>query len=428
VADYGAGRRAAHDGGAADRAYLRCMPSSNADTRPHVVIAGGGVAALEALLALREIGGERLRLTLVAPDRHFVYRPMAVAQPFSLGHPERHALATIAADVRACLVNAAVAEVMPGDHLVRLTDGTTLGYDALLVATGARGERPFHNAITFGADGAPEALTGLVADLELGYARRVAFVAPTRDGWTLPLYELAVMTARHVWGMGIDDVAVTIVTPEPRPLDVFGAGPSTMVAELLAAEGIEFVGGVHPIVVRGAVLVEGRRIAVDRVVTMTMPVGPAIPGLPDDGSGFVPVDEFGRATGLEAVYAAGDVTSGPLKQGGLAAQQADAAAEAIAAALGIDIEPRPYRPVLRGMLVTGGRGRWLRGPVGPTQADSKASMEALWWPPTKIASRRLAPYLLGREEAGRLAAPLAGAGAARVERRIDTLPAGGAAR
>ncbi len=142
---------------------------------------------------------------------------------------------------------------------------------------------------------------------------------------------------------------------------------------------------------------DGRRIEVDRVVTLTMPLGPSIPGLPDDGAGFVPVDEFGRAAGLEDVYAAGDVTSGPLKQGGLAAQQADAAAEAIAAAHGVDIDPQPYRPVLRGMLMTGGKDRWLRGPVGRTQAESKAALDALWWPPTKIASRRLAPYLLGRE-------------------------------
>ncbi len=392
------------------------MSNSTAVTRPHVVIAGGGVAALEALLALRELAGDRLRLTLVARDRHFAYRPMAVAQPFGLGRPERHELAAITQDAGAEFVNAAVAEVIADEHRLRLVDGTKLPYDSLLVATGARGERPFHNAITFGADGAPEALTGLIADLQLEYVRRVAFVAPTRDGWTLPLYELAVMTARDVSEKGIDGVELSIVTPEPRPLDVFGPGPSAAVAELLDEAGVAFYGAVHPIVVPGAVMLETRRIAVDRVVTLTMPVGPAIPGLPDDGAGFVPVDELGRAEGLEDVYAAGDVTSGPLKQGGLAAQQADAAAEAIAAAHGVDIEPRPYRPVLRGMIMTGGTGRWLRGPVGRTQTESASAVDALWWPPTKIASRRLAPYLLGREQAERLAAPVAGAHA--VERQI----------
>ena len=61
------------------------------------------------------------------------------------------------------------------------------------------------------------------------------------------------------------------------------------------------------------------------------------------------------------------------------------------------------------MLMTGGKDRWLRGPVGRTQAESQAALDALWWPPTKIASRRLAPYLLGREQADRLSAPVAGA-------------------
>ena len=50
-----------------------------------IVIAGGGVASIEALLGLRTIAGDRVRLTLVAPDRDFTYRPLAVAEPFALG-------------------------------------------------------------------------------------------------------------------------------------------------------------------------------------------------------------------------------------------------------------------------------------------------------------------------------------------------------
>src|SRR5918993_2689125 len=102
------------------------MPSSNADHRPHVVIAGGGVAALEALLALRDIAADRLRLTLVARDPHFAYRPMAVAQPFCLGHAERYELAAIAEDVDAEFVHTAVTEVLADAHQLRLVDDTKL--------------------------------------------------------------------------------------------------------------------------------------------------------------------------------------------------------------------------------------------------------------------------------------------------------------
>ena len=58
-----------------------------------VLIAGGGVAGLEALLALRDLAGDRVELTLLSPETEFVYRPMAVAEPFGRGRADRHPLA-----------------------------------------------------------------------------------------------------------------------------------------------------------------------------------------------------------------------------------------------------------------------------------------------------------------------------------------------
>ena len=369
---------------------------------PHVVIAGGGVAALEALIALRELAPGGPRVTLLAPEPDFVYRPLSVAEPFCLGHATHYPLADVARDFDAELVCGAIAEIDPAGRSVSLTDGSTLGYDSLLVAVGARSRTVFSHAITFGAEGAPEALSGLIADLEEGYARRVAFVVPSSTAWSLPLYELAVITARHVWGAGIDGIQLTFITPEVAPLDIFGREGSRVVAGLLADEAIEFVGSASPDVVHNAVEAGGRRIDVDRTVTLPVPEGPEITGLPVDADGFVPVDEHGAVPGLDGVYAAGDVTNFPIKQGGLAAQQAVAAAEAIAARHGADLDPQPYRPMLRGMLLTGGQSRWLRGPAGKTPASTQTADHALWWPPTKIATRYLAPYLLGQDDAAYL--------------------------
>jgi sulfide:quinone oxidoreductase len=367
-----------------------------------VVIAGGGVAALEALIALRELAGDRLRVTLLAPEPDFVYRPLSVAEPFCLGHAAHHPLGDVARDFGAELVRGALAEVDPVGRTVTTRDGATLSYDSLLVAVGAWSQPVSQHAITFGAEGAPEALAGLLADLEEGYARRVAFVVPSGATWSLPLYELAIITARHVSGAGIDDVHLTFVTPEEAPLDLFGPGGSRVVADLLAAEGIEFVGSAAAEFIHNGVELGGRRIHVDRILTLPVPVGPSIPGLPDTPGGFVRVDEHGAVPGLDGVYAAGDMTDSPIKQGGLAAQQAVAAAEAIAARHGVDLDPQPYRPVLRGMLLTGGQSQWLRAPAGDTPAASQASLRALWWPPTKIATRYLAPYLMGRDDAAYL--------------------------
>jgi CBS domain-containing protein len=96
------------------------------------------------------------------------------------------------------------------------------------------------------------------------------------------------------------------------------------------------------------------------------------------------------------VYAAGDITTFSVKQGGIAAQQADAAAEAIAADAGADVVPKPFRPVLRGLLLTGAQPRYLHGELaGGAGETSEASLEPLWWPPAKIVGRHLAPFLAG---------------------------------
>jgi sulfide:quinone oxidoreductase len=123
-----------------------------------------------------------------------------------------------------------------------------------------------------------------------------------------------------------------------------------------------------------------------------------LPGLPSDPDGFVPVDAHGRVPGVGDVYAAGDVTTWPIKQGGLAAQQADAAAEAIAAEAGADVTPQPFRPVLRGVLLTGRGRRWIRRDLGGAEGEGETQRHALWWPPTKVAGRYLAPYLAALEE------------------------------
>ena len=121
--------------------------------------------------------------------------------------------------------------------------------------------------------------------------------------------------------------------------------------------------------------------------------GPAIDGLPADEQGFIPVDDHGRVKGVEDVYAAGDGTNFPIKQGGLGTQQADAAAEHLAHRLGAREAPEPFRPVLRGKLLTGGESLSLSADVAGGGGEGVASPDYLWWPPHKISSRYLAPLL-----------------------------------
>jgi sulfide:quinone oxidoreductase len=105
--------------------------------------------------------------------------------------------------------------------------------------------------------------------------------------------------------------------------------------------------------------------------------------LPQDDDFFVAVDESCRVAGLEDVYAAGDITTFPVKQGGLAAQQADVAASVIAAAAGAKVAPEPFEPVLRGLLLSSSP-LFLRTELGGGHGEvSTADSDALWCRPRR---------------------------------------------
>ena len=238
---------------------------------PHVVIAGGGVAALETLIALRDLAGDRVDITLIAPDEWFTYRPMAVAVPFAAGHPNHYGLARIAERVQ-CAGRAGRRPRGPLRRAGRPHRGTAerIPYDHLVLATGARATPAYERAITFGEDVDEQALHGLLRDTEEGYVDRVAFVVPNETTWALPLYELALMTARQAWSMGADRVRFLFVTSEERPLAMFGAAASDAVAELLESASIEFIGSAYTQVEHNRLIVDpgGRSIDVDRVVSL----------------------------------------------------------------------------------------------------------------------------------------------------------------
>ena len=188
-----------------------------------VVILGGGVAGLEAMMALRELAGDRVRVTLVAAEEEFAERAMTVAEPFERGVARRIPLRRIAADFGADFIHADAIGVSSDATRVAFAGGESMRADTVIVAVGARPVAVFEDAITFGLPGSGTAMRELLADLERGTVRSVAFVAPSLAGWSLPLYELALMTARMVAATGADGVRLSLVTPEARPLAVFGA-------------------------------------------------------------------------------------------------------------------------------------------------------------------------------------------------------------
>jgi sulfide:quinone oxidoreductase len=370
------------------------MNKEQSDTQTRVLIVGGGVAGLETLLALGDLAGDRVSLTLVAPQPDFIYKPLLVEEPFDLGPAERHELAPLAEEKGARFVQSAVSAVRPEDHVVELDDGSTLEYDYLVVCTGGRFKPALEAATTF-PSGSKSFSADEILNRAEGKDHRLVFIVPSGVVWSLPLYELALMTQRRAVQRGLD-VKIAIVTPESAPLAIFGPAASEAVSELLKARGIHVFTGsrVREMDEGGITLTPGDRV-LGPAEAIALPVmeGPAIDGLPADEQGFIPVDEHGRVKGVEDVYAAGDGTNFPIKQGGLGTQQADAAAEHIAHRLGASETPEPFRPLLRGKLLTGDESLSLSTDVAGGGGAGVASADYLWWPPHKISSRYLAPLL-----------------------------------
>jgi sulfide:quinone oxidoreductase len=373
------------------------MPDcSTSSMRQRVVIAGAGVAGLETLLALHALAGDLLEITLLAPESKFSNRAMSVDQPFKPKRVRGLDLATVAAEFGARWHRGTLARV---DHArrVAVTDAREeIAYDKLVLAVGGR-PHVHWDGMSYCNGHNGEAMRLVLHQLLEGRISRVAYVKPPGPSWPLPLYDLVLKTAAHCAAHGLDRVELTLVTPEEEPLALFGHDVSDAIRGLLENGGVTLHTSSYGVLNDFGQLEISPgecRLDVHRVVTEPRLAGPSIGGVPFDYDRFIPTDAHGGVSGMDGVFAAGDATAFPVKHGGLAAEQADAVAETIAASAGADVDPHPFRPILRGVLLTGGLPRYLRADIsGMAGDDSTVSAQALWWPPNKIAARYLAPYL-----------------------------------
>ncbi len=356
---------------------------------PRVVIAGGGVAGLEALVALRSLAEGEAELHLVCPNEQFSLRALGSFERFGTEAARAYRIDAIAADLGVMRHRDALAGVRADEHAAVLRSGAEAGYEALVIAVGAHARPAFARGACFGG-GPRSALDRVVDDLRARPGSRLAVVVPAAVTWTLPAYEIALAAAADAPG-----THVTVVTHEPEPLAAFGPPGAAMVREELAVAGVTLVEGVEADVPADGLvdLAAHGALEADHVVHLPVLAGPDLPGVACDADGFVRVDDHWRAGGEEDVYAVGDATTGEVKQGGLAAAHAGAVAAALAARLTGAPPPAPVAPVLRGLLRTARGPRYLRAAGG----ECLVSEQPLWWPPSKVASRWLAPWLAARD-------------------------------
>jgi sulfide:quinone oxidoreductase len=346
----------------------------------HVLIAGAGLAGLEATLALRAFAGDRAQVTLLDPRRRFRLPAAATGRAVGGGTGIDLPLSEVAAIAGARLVAGRVDRIDAGRRLAVLAEGRVLPYDALIVAVGARGEPSLTGALPFGGHDDAIGVRAAIDDLEevasrTGETLHLAVVVPDGCAWPLAAYELALMAEERL-SDAAPNVRVTVVTAEETPLALLGPEAGAAVARTLGRAGIAVRAGAAARGVRGRrlELAGDGAVPADRVIALRRLHGPGLAGLPCDAHGFIRTAADGAVPGAPGVWAVGDGTTFPVKQGSLACAQADAAAAAIARGLGADVEEQPVEPVLRE----------VAGGVDP----------AARWPIPKITGRFLAPLLL----------------------------------
>jgi len=411
-ATVGYGNESIHIGRAS--AGLRAV----SDSKPHrprpshrppprrVVIAGAGVAALETLLALRAHAGARVKIDVLTPGESFAQRPASVAECFDAAPAPQVDVGSLLKAHETVRIVDSLDCVDPHERIASTRSGDTIHYDELVVAIGARGVPAVPGALVFRGGGDVPALRATLSDIAARRGAHAVFLLPPGSSWPLPVYELALGAAEWAARQRLA-ARFSVVTSERAPLERFGPRAGEAIAGQLDLLGIELrCGATEASFGAGVLAIDGpggaESLRADRVIALPRLRGPRLAGLPCDADGFIPVDERGRAIGLDGVYAAGDATCGVLKNGALAAAQADAVAELIAERVGATaVSPRGFAPGIRGLLLTGTQALYVRadGAASGFVAAHAASREdgtqrPLWWPSASAAGRHLASIAL----------------------------------
>lgn len=241
-------------------------------------------------------------MTLLSSKSHFEHRALSVGRVFSQAPHVRVSLTDVARRADAAHEQVDLEAVDAQQRRVRLSDGSTKNYDALLVAIGARTQPVVAHALTWLPEGAPEVLGGLLRDIDEGYVHHLTIEVPAGPVWPLPAYELALLISCEARAM-CSRLEVRLVTAEPAPLAVFSVSASRLVAEELQAAGVAVSCGAELVASGGWAVLHpgGEAFATSRVLTIPQLIGRDLEGVPADTAGFIPTDEQQGVIGLPGV-------------------------------------------------------------------------------------------------------------------------------
>lgn len=357
--------------------------------KTHIVIVGGGVGALELAVGLHESPNIDARVTLIAPDAIFHYRPLVVFEPFGIREYMEMPIADLLSGCNVEIIHQQVDRVDLDFNRVHLTSGDNVNFDALVVATGAFPTKSLDGALTVSGKDALTGLSRLISEIDSDAIHSVAFTLPAGASWELPAFELALLAKARGRRRVNRDLHVSVITSELRPVQPFGQAAGDAVSAKLRDADIALYTNERAISFGDGtiVTVAGTEIAADRAVSIPQLSGRPIDGLPHNQDGFLPVDEHCAVIGIKDVWAAGDITDFKVKLGAVAAQQADAVLEALAVRFGSQETARIFEPQLHAILFSDTGETFLRSAAAGEPAE--VSAKPLWEHSEKIFSRFL---------------------------------------
>jgi sulfide:quinone oxidoreductase len=301
--------------------------------KTHIVILGGGTGGTLAANRLRRRHDEdEMAITVVDQDDRHVYQPGLLFVPFGLTHvedivrPRRRQLRR-----GIDFIQQPIDRVDIDTNTVHLSDGRTLGYDVLVVATGASlvteetegltGPGWMEKVFTFYTPEGAAALEAALATFDGG--RVVVNIVDMPIKCPVAPLELCFLADWYFHERGIRDrVELTYVTP----LDGAFTKPvaSEQLGGMLAERRIEVVTEFNTGEVDGAdgrlISYDGREVPFDLAVVVPLHGGADYvgrsPGLGDELN-FVPTDEHTlQAKAAPNIFVIGDAANVPASKAG----------------------------------------------------------------------------------------------------------------
>jgi sulfide:quinone oxidoreductase len=307
-------------------------PATIVDMRHRIVILGAGTGGTLTANRLRRIHGDSAEITVIDRDDRHVYQPGLLFVPFGLAEPgeivrPRHAQLHDGIEFRVAEVD----RVETANNVVHLADGETIGYDVLVVATGASllpeetegltGPGWEETVFTFYTLEGATALRDALRTFDRG--RLVVNIIDMPIKCPVAPLEFCFLADWYLRERGVRDAVELIYA---TPLDGAFTKPiaSERLASLLADKGVivetEFATGQVDGATGRLISWDDREIPFNLLVTIPLHGGAAFiarsPGLGDE-LGFVTADKATlQSKTAPNVFAIGDATNVPTSKAG----------------------------------------------------------------------------------------------------------------